>query len=163
MEFQSKEELTDYIRGRVRQLMNKTDGSDYQGNPESPMNIMLVKFPKLCQTLEKLLSPQFRIFVNDIQWVAPKPSTFKIILPNGQFFNLIWATEDFIVKVSGLRYSMLVLQEYQRATKAISELLQYGPISANLSPEDLVRQKLTPAKAEPIDAVAKEPENKPNL
>lgn len=163
MEFNSKEELTDYIRGRVRQMLDKTGGADYQGNPESPMNIMLSKFPKLSQTLEKLLTSQFRIFVNDIQWVAPKPSTFKIILPNGQFFNLIWATEDFIVKVSGLRYSMLVLQEYQRAVKSISELLQYGPISANLSPEDLVRQKLTPAKEEPVDTSVQEPTNKPNL
>jgi hypothetical protein len=150
MEFNSKQELEEYIRGRVRQLMGKTDSAAYQGNPESPMNLMLLNFPQLSDTLEKLLTNQYRIFVNDIQWVAPKPTTFKIVLPNGQFFNLIWNTEDFIVKVSGVQYDMLTLPDRERATKSISELLQYGPINANLSPEDLSRQNLVPAKGEPV-------------
>jgi hypothetical protein len=149
MEFNSKQELENYVRGRVRQIMGKTDSVAYQGNPESPMNIMLLKFPQLSDTLEKLLSNQYRIFVNDIQWVAPKPTTFKVILPNNQYFNLIWNTEDFICKVAGMKYDMLVLQERERAIKAIAELIQYGPINANLSAEDLSSQNLTPAKGEP--------------
>jgi len=149
MEFQSKEELENYVRGRVRQMLGKTDDIAYQGNPESPMNIMLAKFPELRQTLEKLLSMQYRIFVNDIQWVAPKPTTFKVILPNNQYFNLIWNTEDFIAKVAGVKYDMLTLKDRERATKAIAELLQYGPINANLSPEELAQQNLTPAEGEP--------------
>ena len=106
MEFQSKDELIAHIRGRVRQMMGKTDDASYQGDPNSPMNVMLANFPELRQTLEKLLTMQYRIFVNDIQWVAPKPTTFKIILPNGQFFNMIWNTEDFIVKILGKKYDM---------------------------------------------------------
>jgi len=149
MEFNSKQELENYVRGRVRQLMGKTDTSAYQGNPESPMNVMLLNFPQLSDTLEKLMTAQYRIFVDDIQWVAPKPTTFKVVLPNKQYFNLIWNTQDFIVKVSGMKYDMLTLQERERATKAISELIQYGPINANLSPEDLAQQNLTPAKGEP--------------
>jgi hypothetical protein len=113
------------------------------------MNLMLARFPELRQTLEKLLTMQYRLFVNDIEWVAPKPTTFKVILPNKQYFNLIWNTEDFIAKVSGMKYDMLTLKERERATKAISQLLQYGPISANLSPEELAQQELTPAKGEP--------------
>lgn len=148
MEFNSKEELEGYIRGRVRQILGKTDSIEYQGDPESPMNLMLARFPELRQTLEKLLTMQFRIFVNDIQWVAPKPTTFKVILPNNQFFNLIWNTEDFIAKVSGVKYDMLTLKDRERATKAIAELLQYGPINANLSPEELAQQNLTPASGE---------------
>jgi len=148
MDFKTKEELESYVRGRVRQMVGKTEENAYQGNPNSPMNIMLFRFPQLRQTLEKLLGMQFRIFVNDIQWVAPKPTTFKIVLPNGQYFTLIWNTEDFISKVAGMRYDMLVLKERERATKAVSELLQYGPINANMSPEDLAQQKLTPAKGE---------------
>jgi len=148
MEFNTKQELADFIRGRVRQLLKKTDTEEYQGDPNSPMNLMLARFPELRQTLEKLLSMQYRLFVNDIEWVAPKPTTFKVILPNKQYFNLIWNTEDFIAKVSGMRYDMLTLKERERATKAISELLQYGPISANMSPEELAQQELTPAKGE---------------
>ena len=148
MEFNSKEELTAHIRGRVRQIMGKTAESAYQGDPSSPMNVMLAKFPELRQTLEKLLTMDFRIFVNDIQWVAPKPTTFRIILPNGQAFNLIWNTQDFIAKVAGAKYDMLTLKDRERATKNIAELLQIGPINANLSAEELAQQDLTPAKGE---------------
>jgi hypothetical protein len=153
MNFNSKQELEDYIRGRVRQITGKTDDAAYQGNPESPMNIMLARFPQLRQTLEKLMTMQFRIFVDDIQWVAPKPTTFKIVLPNNQTFTLIWNTEDFLAKIAGMKYDMLVLQERERAIKAVSELLQYGPINANLSAEDLAQQQLTPASGEPSNAV----------
>jgi hypothetical protein len=149
MDFTTKQELEDFIRGRIRQLLKKTDTKEYQGDPNSPMNLMLARFPELRQTLEKLLTMQYRLFVNDIEWVAPKPTTFKVILPNKQYFNLIWNTEDFIAKVSGMKYDMLTLKERERATKAISQLLQYGPISANLSPEELAQQELTPAKGEP--------------
>lgn len=148
MDFKTKQELEDYVRGRIRQLLKKTDTEEYQGDPNSPMNLMLARFPELRQTLEKLLTIQYRLFVDDIEWVAPKPTTFKVILPNKQYFNLIWNTEDFIAKVSGMRYDMLTLKERERATKAISELLQYGPVSANMSPEELAQQELTPAKGE---------------
>ncbi len=148
MEFKTKKELEDHIRGRVRQILDKTDTAAYQGDPNSPMNVMLARFPELRQTLEKLLTFQFRLFVDDIQWVAPKPTTFKIILPNNQSFTLIWNTKDFLAKVAGMKYDMLTLQERERAVKAVSELLQYGPIHANLSPEELAQQELTPAKGE---------------
>ena len=148
MEFKSKQELEDYIRGRVRQLTGKTDSAAYQDNPESPMNLMLARFPQLRQTLEKPMTLQFRIFVQDIQWVAPKPTTFKVILPNQQTFTLIWNTEDFIAKIAGKKYDMLVLQERERAVKSLSELIQYGSINANMSPEDLAQQNLTPAAGE---------------
>jgi hypothetical protein len=146
MEFKTKKELEDHIRGRVRQILDKTDTAAYQGDPNSPMNVMLARFPELRQTLEKLLTFQFRLFVDDIQWVAPKPTTFKIILPNNQSFTLIWNTKDFLAKIAGMKYDMLTLQERERAVKAVSELLQYGPIHANLSPEELAQQELTPAK-----------------
>lgn len=148
MEFNSKQELEDYVRGRVRQLLGKTAEEAYQGDPNSPMNLMLQRFPQLRQTLEKLLTMQFRLFVDDIQWVAPRPTTFKVILPNKQYFNLIWNTQDFIAKVSGKKYDMLTLQERERAIKSIAELIQYGPINANMSPEDLAQQNLTPATGE---------------
>ena len=148
MKFDSKKDLTDYVRGRVRQLLGKTAEEAYQGDPNSPMNLMLQRFPQLRQTLEKLLTMQFRLFVDDVQWVAPRPTTFKIILPNKQYFNLIWNTEDFIAKIAGKKYDMLVLQERERAVKSLAELVQYGPINVNMSPEDLAQQNLTPAPGE---------------
>jgi hypothetical protein len=148
MEFKSKEELEAHIRGRVRQIIGKTSEQAYQGDSNSPMNIMLARFPELRQALEKLMGMQFRLFVDDIQWVAPKPTTFRISLPSGQTFTLIWNTEDFIAKVSGMKYDLLTLKDRERAVKAVSELIQYGPINANLSAEDLAQQNLVPAKGE---------------
>ena len=150
MEFQSKDELVAHIRGRVRQIMGKQEEAAYQGDPNSPMNVMLYRFPQLRQALEKLMGFQFRIFVNDIQWVAPKPTTFRVVLANNQIFTLIWNTEDFLARIGGVKYDMLTLKERERATKEVAELLQYGPISSNLSPEDLAQQQLTPAKGEPV-------------
>jgi hypothetical protein len=148
MKFKTKKELEDFIRGKVRQSLQKTNNVGYKGDPRSPMNIMLERFPELRQTLEKLLTSQFRLFVSDILWVSPKPTTFKIVLPNKQFFTLIWNTKDFIAQISGMKYDLLSLQERERATKSLSTLLQYGPINANLSPEDLANQNLTPVKGE---------------
>jgi hypothetical protein len=161
MEFNSKDELVAHIRGRVRQIMGKTTESAYQGDPNSPMNVMLARFPELRQTLEKLLTMQFRIFVNDIQWVAPKPTTFKIILANGQFFNLIWNTEDFLAKILGKKYDMLTLKERENAVKAVANLLQYSTINTNMSPEDLAQQNLIPAKGEPVGEPSNSPTEEP--
>jgi hypothetical protein len=157
VEFSKKKDLKTHIRNRVRQMINKTKSASYQGDESSPMNMMLAEFPQLSQTLEKLMSPQYKLFVDDIQWVAPKPTTFKIILPNGQFYSLIWNEKDFIAKIAGTRYDILILKELQRATKAISELLQYGPIDIHMSPQDMTQQRLVPAKEEPKE---EEPEEK---
>jgi hypothetical protein len=157
MEFQSKDELVAHIRGRVRQIMGKTSEQAYQGDPNSPMNVMLANFPELRQALEKLLTMQYRIFVNDIQWVAPKPTTFKIVLANGQFFNLIWNTEDFLAKILGKKYDLLTLKERENAVKAIANLLQYNTISTNMSPEDLAQQNLVPSKGEPLGDASSSP------
>ena len=151
MEFQSKDELVAHIRGRVRQIIGKQSEQAYQGDPNSHMNVMLARFPELRQTLEKLMTMQFRIFVDDIQWVAPKPTTFRIVLANGQIFTLIWNTEDFLVRIGGVKYDMLTLKERERATKEVAELLQYGPINTNLSGENLAQQNLVPAKGEPVN------------
>ena len=42
--------------------------------------------PDLISILTDLMSPQFNLFVKDIEWVAPKPPTFRVILENDQFF-----------------------------------------------------------------------------
>lgn len=143
MNFKSKKELEDYLRGRVKELMGKS-----QTAPMPSPNMFTDKFPELKQALEKLMTSDYGLFVSDIQWISPKPTTFRIIFPNGQFFTLIWLGDNFMAKISGVKYNLLVLREYQGAVNAISELLQYGPLRINLSPEDLANQNLTPAEEE---------------
>lgn len=143
--FSTKDELKDYIRGRVKQITGKTSDEFYQDNDNSPMNMIINKFPEIDRILNTLLTSSYRIFIDDIQWVSPKPSTFRVVLPNSQFFLLIWLGKSFIIKVSGKKYDELIKEQLDRAINSISELLQYGPLVANLSPEELANQTLIPA------------------
>ena len=144
MKFKTKSELEGYVRGRIKQLLNRTGDAEYQGDPSSPMNLMLTNFPQLKEILIRLMSPQFDLFVQDIKWVSPKPTVFKILLVSGQHFTLSWSHSGFIAKVSGKRYDLLILREREKAIKAISNLIQYGPINANLTAEQLSNQLLVP-------------------
>jgi hypothetical protein len=149
-DFNSKQDLVDYIKNRVRQMLGKTEDVGYQTDPESPMNLMLANFPALEETLENLMTNKFRLYIDDIQWVAPKPTTFRILLANGQTFTLTWNSKGFLAKILGMKYDLLIYKDNERATKALSKLIQYGPISVNLGPEDLAQQRLTPATGEPL-------------
>ena len=83
-------------------------------------------FPQVMETLEQLMGPEYKFFISDIEYVAPKPSTFKIILVNQQYFFLTWYRETFQAQVSGKKYYLLNLPEQERASLAIVELLKYN-------------------------------------
>ena len=86
----------------------------------------LTKFPELKDVIVSLLGPQFDAFVASIDWVAPKPTTFRIVLANDETFLLIWAVRSWICTVEGKRYYLLNLSEEERATEAIARILAYG-------------------------------------
>jgi hypothetical protein len=44
---------------------------------------ILGKFPTLKRQLIALLSQEFTEFVDEVKWIAPKPSTFQVVLNNG--------------------------------------------------------------------------------
>ena len=48
----------------------------------------LTKFPELKHTIVDLLSSDFDKFLESIDWIVPKPSTFRINLLNGENFIL---------------------------------------------------------------------------
>ena len=87
---------------------------------------VLLKFPELKRVLVDLLTDQFETFVTEIQWVAPKPTTFRIVLANTEIFYLIWAVRSWIAKVEGKKYYLLNLNEEERAFEAIARMLAYG-------------------------------------
>lgn len=86
----------------------------------------LTKFPELKQAIVSLLGPQFDVFLASIDWVAPKPTTFRINLKNGQSFYLVYTERTWIAQVEGKKYYLLNLPEEQRATEAIARILRYG-------------------------------------
>lgn len=89
------------------------------------------KFPPLKGVMEDLFDFQYDPFVEDIQWVAPRPTTFRVILVNGADFYLIYQGEDegkglFIAQVAGKKYFLESLPEEQQASEAIARLLRYN-------------------------------------
>jgi len=99
---------------------------------------LLLQLPQLKKVLVDLLTDKFEIFVTDIQWVAPKPSTFRIMLANGESFMLVWMQRSWVAKVEGKRYYLLNLNEEENATEAISRILSYGATALSGEPAEPV-------------------------
>ena len=78
----------------------------------------LTKFPELKDVIVSLLGPQFGLFVASIDWVAPKPTTFRINLKNGENFYLVYTPRTFIAEIEGKKYYLLNLNEQENAENA---------------------------------------------
>ena len=90
---------------------------------------ILTKFPDLKQVLTDLMTDQYELFVGDIWWVAPRPTTFKIILNNDQSFYMIYGERSWIAQVEGKKYYLKNLNEEENAAESISRVLKYGAAS----------------------------------
>ena len=86
----------------------------------------LTKFPELKAVIVDLLTSDYGKFIDSIDWVAPKPSTFRINLLNGESFYLVYTERSWIAEVEGKKYYLLNLPEEEMATKAIARILRYG-------------------------------------
>ena len=86
----------------------------------------LTKFPELKDVIVALLGPQFDLFVASIDWVAPKPTTFRINLKNNENFYLVYTPRTFIAEIEGKKYYLLNLNEQENAENAIARMLRYG-------------------------------------
>ena len=86
----------------------------------------LTKFPELKDVVVDLLGPQFDVFLASIDWVAPKPTTFRINLKNGENFYLVYNPKSWVAEIEGKKYYLLNLNEQENAETAISRILRYG-------------------------------------
>lgn len=107
------------------------------------------KFPPLKGVMDDLFDFQYEPFVKDIQWVAPRPTTFRVILVNGADFYLIYQGKDegkglFIAQVAGKKYFLESLPEEQQASEAIARLLRYNYAAMGKS-EDIEDEGLADA------------------
>lgn len=125
----TKSELADKIRSAARAIASRVNKPDNATPMSLKYSDMLLKFPKLQETLSDLMSDDFTMFVDNIEWVAPRPTTFKITLKNKNFFYLIWNVNDFIARIIGTNHSLSSVGENERAIKSIQDLLINGPIN----------------------------------
>ena len=73
-----------------------------------------------------LLTDQYDNFLASIDWVAPRPTTFRMNLKNDQDFYLIYTRKSWICQVQGKKYYLQNLPEEERAVEAIARILRYG-------------------------------------
>jgi len=115
-------ELKEKIKSLTKQVYNEKD----KGEDAAIAYDELVKFPELKNIIIDLLTVDFDKFLESVDWVAPRPSTFRINLLNGENFILIFDTRSWIAKIEGKKYYLLNLDEEEMAAKAIARLLSYG-------------------------------------
>lgn len=118
----TRDQLKNRIRGLVKQV--------YTVNKITPEEAVqydeLTKFPELKKVIVDLLTNEYDNFLDSIDWVSPRPTTFRINLKNGQVFYLIYGTRSWIAQIEGKKYYILNLPEEERASQAIARILRYG-------------------------------------
>ena len=102
---------------------------------EDPVNFILQKYPSLKDTLVMLLTDAFKDYITGIYIIAPKPTTFKVVLHNGQSFYLRYLGKAYEAKVLGRRYYLLTVGDKERAIQAIAGLLELGQPIGTQGPE----------------------------
>lgn len=120
--------LEKYIKVAVRKALKEQE--QQQQKAEKAM-YLVYRFPGLKKVMEDLMSPAFGRYVNSIEIIAPKPTTFKIDLINGQDFSIKYlGKNNFSVKVSGKKYNIVNLGELERASQSLADLLElnYAPV-----------------------------------
>jgi len=111
----------------------------------------LVKFPALKDIIVDLLTDQFDSFLESVDWVAPRPTTFRINLLNGQNFLLMFTERSWIVQAAGKKYYLLNLDEEERAALAINRLLRVGPAAGAEMEESTEEETTDSTDTEEVD------------
>jgi hypothetical protein len=118
----NRDELKNKLRVLVKQVY-----SNQTITPEEAIQYdELTKFPELKKVLVDLLTAEYDSFLASIDWVAPRPTTFRINLKNDQNFYLIYGKRSWIAQVEGKKYYLLNLPEEERAAQSIANILRYG-------------------------------------
>lgn len=123
----SKLLLEKYIKVAVQKALKEQEIA--QKKSEKSM-YLIYRFPGLKKTLTELMSPVFGRYINNVEIVAPKPTTFKVDLINSQVFYIYYlGKEEFMLKIAGRKYYPTNLGELERASDAITALLElnYAP------------------------------------
>ena len=93
---------------------------------DDPMNFILNKYQSLKENLVYLMGDNFQEYLTAIYIIAPKPTMFKIVLHNGQYFFMTYMGDVYQVTISGKNYLLFSAGEKQRAMLALTRLLRWG-------------------------------------
>jgi len=127
----TKNELKEKIKNLAKQVYSKDMPVNLDASSSVDLDIgetfpVLGKFPNLKRVIIDLFTEQYELFIEDIQWVAPKPTTFRIILANGESFFLHYTPRSWVATVEGKKYYLASLGEEQQAVQTLARILSYG-------------------------------------
>ena len=97
---------------------------------------MIQKFPTLKATLVKLQTEDFKEFVESIDWISPRPTSFRVNLANGQDYILKWTGTGFEAQIMGKRYYIDKINDYQQALDKLAILYKEGPFKSSEEPAE---------------------------
>ncbi|MDB4489650.1 hypothetical protein N9034_00540 [bacterium] len=140
------------LREKIKSLALRVVGEKVKSEDAALAYDELTKFPELKDVIVSLMTHEFDSFLERIDWVSPKPTTFRIVLLNGESFLLTYSPRSWVATVSGKKYYLLNLDEEEYACQAISRILQYGPKSgAEVEGETADAEAEAPAEEEEVD------------
>lgn len=105
---------------------------DEKAGPETVLedatDTILAKFPTLTQAIIKLQTEDFKEFVDTVDWISPRPTSFRVNLKNGQDYTLKWTGKTFEASILGKRYVLSNIAEYQQALDKLAILYKEAPM-----------------------------------
>lgn len=121
----------DEFKEKIKVLVKQIHKPDYLSAEDTvtldaPKFPVLEKFPSLKNVIIDLLTDQYELFIVDIQWVAPRPTTFRLILGNGESFFMTYTPRSWIAKIEGKNYYLANIGEEEQATQTLARVLSYG-------------------------------------
>ena len=96
---------------------------------EDATDKILGRFPTVKAAIVKLQTEQFKEFVESIDWISPRPSSFRVNLKNGQDYILKWTGKTFEAQILGKKYILSKIDEYQQALDKLSILYKEAPMA----------------------------------
>ena len=120
-----KEELEDIINSQKEETLTFE---------KDPIEYIIQRYPSLDATMVDLMTNTYKDYITGIYVMSPKPTTFKILLHNGQSFYLIYNPKGYICRISGKQYFLMGLNDEENAIKAISKLLLRGIPPSSIGP-----------------------------
>jgi hypothetical protein len=135
------------LRDRIKLLVKQVYKDKAKSDDAALAYDELVKFPELKAVIVSLLTTDFDKFLESVDWVAPRPSTFRVNLLNGENFVLFYDPRSWIAQVEGKKYYLLNLDEEEMAAKAVSRILTYGGKTATGAGADVEgAEEITPTE-----------------
>ena len=133
-EFPAEYDVMRRIRSANEEVLKEEEELEAEG-AELPdaTDEMLQKFPTLKKTIVRLMTDDFKEFVDTIDYISPRPTAFKVNLTNGQSFTLKWMGKNFEATILGKRYYLGQVDNFQQALDKLSILYKEGPVE---KPED---------------------------